>query len=294
MLRYLSKVVLFLVLGVVLVDPLSRRILPQSPLTKHPMSDIVALSEKPAKWQTVVVGDSVAEQFVRTAPDVLDLTNFQAPSVAGQYALVHNALRSQARSLKKIILFYGPQSFNCDLDQVFTYRYFVLPFVDLRSMNIFSWRTYAKLLRRPLFVFGALYAGKTSSLIDDVDYSAFDPDPTPIEPLSLRRAFLSDTSIVYLRRIKEECDRRGIEFYVTYPPMSEKANRDFTKIRAQIHELGLESFMEDFSAIEVLPDSDFVDHLHLTQTAVIRMRDKVLARLDAPRAAAARRGGDSR
>ena len=88
-------------------------------------------SKKKTTYKKLILGDSTANQFYNCkeeAPDsAYSLSCNQAIGMIGQYILLHNYIEAGNRP-DTVYLVYTPFSFWDNLDQVYTYHYFLKPF----------------------------------------------------------------------------------------------------------------------------------------------------------------------
>lgn len=88
-------------------------------------------SKKKTKFRKLILGDSTANQFYNCKekdPDsAYSLSCNQAIGMVGQYILLNNYLKAGNRP-DTVFLVYTPFSFWDNLDQVYTYHYFLKPF----------------------------------------------------------------------------------------------------------------------------------------------------------------------
>lgn len=88
-------------------------------------------SKKKTKYKKLILGDSTANQFYNCKEEDPDsaysLSCNQAIGMIGQYILLNNYIKAGNRP-DTVYLVYTPFSFWDNLDQVYTYHYFLKPF----------------------------------------------------------------------------------------------------------------------------------------------------------------------
>ena len=88
-------------------------------------------SKTKTQYKKLILGDSTANQFYNCKEENPDsaysLSCNQAIGMIGQYILLHNYLEAGNRP-DTVFLLYTPFSFWDNLDQVYTYHYFLKPF----------------------------------------------------------------------------------------------------------------------------------------------------------------------
>ena len=91
----------------------------------------IGKSKKKTNYRKLILGDSTANQFYncndKDSCDAYSLTSTQAIGMVGQYILLSNYLNAGNRP-DIVYLVYTPFSFWDNLDQVYTYHYFLKPF----------------------------------------------------------------------------------------------------------------------------------------------------------------------
>ena len=101
-------------------------------------------SKQKKKSKKILLGDSVGNQLFTntTNNDTLNsLACNQAISMAGQFILLNNYLNS-GNKVDTVLLIFTPFSFQNNLDQVFTYHYFLKPFYIYEYKPLFKKKLY--------------------------------------------------------------------------------------------------------------------------------------------------------
>ena len=98
-------------------------------------------SKKKTKYKKLILGDSTANQFYNCKEEDPDsaysLSCNQAIGMIGQYILLNNYLEAGNRP-DSVFLVYTPFSFWDNLDQVYTYHYFMKPFYYDKNKSLMS------------------------------------------------------------------------------------------------------------------------------------------------------------
>ena len=104
----------------------------------------IYISIKKSKRNTpitkLIIGDSTANQLFNNCDDENDIYSLacnQAIGVCGHYFLLNNFLQA-GNSPEEVYLIYNALSFNNNLDQIYTYNYFLKPFYKNEYKSLMS------------------------------------------------------------------------------------------------------------------------------------------------------------
>jgi hypothetical protein len=213
-------------------------------------------SRKGQRYDTFIIGDSVARQLMSVLDGykrgVVDLTSNQAISMAGQYILVDNILKSNP-NVKSIYLLYTPKSLDNNLNQKWTYNYFIKPFY-LNNSDKFTSNTSNKVNKKIYSVFYLFPMSKVLPIFFVVNYK--DQSYQPYNS----KLIISETSIEYLQIIKRICAERKVVFKIIPLPISKKYQKEYSYAITQVHQNMLDDvFGAYFNNILVLSDKYFID-----------------------------------
>jgi hypothetical protein len=223
----------------------------------------------PGDAKYIVIGDSVAYQLFRgyENKDMLNLTTNQAISMAGQYVLLKSAIRNNP--IKVVVMVFKPQSFCNDLDQKFTYNYFVRPFYTVENYQNFTPHTLERVKSN---IFSMLFLtpfSKVSNIFSGIDYSLAHTDKSDVS------LYLSGISSEYMRKIYDMCRENNIKIVLLSPVVSNSkiSSYKFERLKTQIAENGLtDMFAKYFYKMLVLDDSYFLDdQVHLKHDSLARI-----------------------
>ena len=283
MLKLLLKVISFVVIFAVLSNLCSYVILSSQRLSNFfevykvgpEVYEAIIKSKKHSKCATVVLGDSVAKQLFSESDDdaTLNLTTNAAISMAGQYALVDNVIKSN-KDIKQIYLVINPFAFINNLNDIYTYSYFVKPFYNNEYRNLFTPRT-STIIDSKLYSYAySLPITRILPLFGNIDYT---------KPLK-RASLISDTSIEYLKLIGAMCSANNIRFRVVPAPISmSKApvlHKSIKDAESLIIRNSLQhTFTQYFENVQILPDDVFVDDLvHIKPGHLAGISNEVLSK----------------
>ncbi len=252
-------------IGLIIVGPILNLIVPEFLYSALPNRQIVLESQKTnISFDQVILGDSVGHQVFIIDPHSFRLLTTQSISVFGQYQILKNVLKANPKKIRHAILAYIPHSFSNDLDQPYTFRDVVKSFIWPSNFAEISPIVVEKLTRKPLFYLGLFSIFKVNNFLN-FDYSQYFLGADKyVEPFSQYKPIMSDVSVEYLKQMARLCKEEGVELHILPNPISDKGNLDFTDMKARIHGEGLDPmFTNYFEALLILPNSYFLDGLHL-------------------------------
>jgi len=211
------------------------------------------------KVKILIIGDSVGEQLYNNETyndDIYSLTCNQAVSMAGQYILLYNFIENNPESLPHtVLIIMSPVSFTNNLDQVFSFHYFLKPFYKKEYENQLTDTCLTQIHKIPLYFLSQM------PFVLNTNWS-----PTYSPATDTTYKFISPVSCNYLLKIKELCSVKHILLRICCPPVK-KSNRElnlrYATSVAEIRETGLEKeFGVYFNDIVFWPDSLYRDHIH--------------------------------
>lgn len=241
----------------------------------------IEASRKKSEYEIVLLGDSVSRQLFnvvnQSESKYWHLNSNQAIGVLGNYLLLENYLEKNLK-VEKVYYIMRPYSFGNNLNQIWTYGYFVLPFLneeknlkylkeldnrkEWRKNKIFLNPSIIKILEKnPNFVLKVLKVD-----LSDKNFKE-----------SLKKVYLSEVSIKYLQKIQEMCIERNIEFKVLASPMSDEyLKMDLNFLNKQIKENKLENiFSNYFDSLKFYPKENFSDGVHFKREIIERELEKI-------------------
>lgn len=204
----------------------------------------------------VLLGDSVGRQMYSNKEfsyPVNSLACNQAIGMVGQYVLLKSYLDS-GNNPDEVYMILTPFSFQNNLDQKYTFHYFLKPFYKAEFKDDFSDLVFQQIQKIPYYQF---------SRVPHIVATSWAPDYKIDD--SRKDFFLSPISIEYLKKIKQLSMDRGFHFELVPPP----TNKNFEAIisamdREAIEENNLQDIFEDyFNKIIYLDSTEFVDGTHL-------------------------------
>ena len=227
-------------------------------------------SKKKTRYRKLILGDSTANQFYNCKGDNPDsaysLTCNQAIGLVGQFILLNNYL-SAGNKPDTVYLVYTPFSFWDNLDQVFTYHYFLKPFYYDEYKPLMSETVVQQIKKLPKY---------WACHIPFIQTTAWAPN---IQEEKRDYTFLSPISKEYLTKMDSLSKSRHfkLEFVPTFVAHYwQDSVRHFRREEFAGHPLEqkLNNYLD---GIEYLDDTCFCDDVHLACPELYKKRiDKKL------------------
>ncbi|MHA8065588.1 hypothetical protein V7S76_02785 [Aquirufa sp. ROCK2-A2] len=175
------------------------------------------------KQKKLVIGDSVGKQILDEEIDsskYISLCTNQAISMAGQFILLNNYI-SNGNNIDEVILIMHPLSFRNNLNQNFTYNYFIKPFYTEENKKYLDSYTVNQIKQIPFFYLANYHPIKVS---------LWSPD-YPTEKTTIG---ISTISKIYLSKIIQLCESKGIKLSILSPPINEDLRKEIGQIQQEI------------------------------------------------------------
>lgn len=220
----------------------------------------IKISNKKSKKKKLLLGDSVARQLFKSSPDDPNLNSLacnQAISMVGHYLLFKNYLAA-GNKIDTVILLMNPIfSLRNNLDQIFTFHYFLKPFYTKEYKAEFSPAVYQQIKKIPFYQVCQFPLVKASNW--SPDYKSGDPKVT---------SFLSPISLEYLLKMKALAAKNNVTFLIYPSPLRQSLKHTIDSLSvSKLNTPGLEKeFTDYFSRVFYLDDKNFVDIPHLKDT----------------------------
>jgi hypothetical protein len=204
--------------------------------------------------KALIIGDSVGFQLFNSAgynDSIYSLTTNQAISLTGQYILLTNFL-SVNHDLKNVVMIYTPFAFKRDLNQQYTFQYFLKPFYRDEYKRFFSVAVENQVKQIPFYQLCQFAPVLTSDWSPDYDGADF----------SKQTNFISELSNEYLSKIVALCHEHGVKLVILPTPtrISKEAEVKMYETTVNFPEY---NFRDYFSRVTFIPDSLFLDDVHL-------------------------------
>jgi hypothetical protein len=213
------------------------------------------------KSKKVIFGDSVGRQLFdcKTNSDTINsLASNQAISLVGQFILLNNYLTT-GNEVDTAYFIFTPKSFQNNLDQVYTYNYFLKPFYKKKNYSLFTETVHKQVSEIPYYKFSQYPSVLTSN---------WSPAVSPRSKIS--DMFLSPLSIEYLKKIKALAKQYNFRIIILPTPMDLAYKKDVEGYNLKvINDNGFEEeFKNYFENIIYLDDRYFSDSTHLKEPSV--------------------------
>ena len=222
-------------------------------------------SKKRNKARKLFLGDSTANQFYNCkkedSPNTYSLTCTQAIGMVGQYILLHNYLNAGNRP-DSVFLIYTPFSFWDNLDQIYTYHYFLKPFFYDEYKPLMTQIVMEQVRKIPKY---------WACHFPFIQTTGWAPE---IKPQERNYTFLSPISSDYLEKIdslsKEYCF--NLEIVPTFVAKHwEHEISLFNRDEFVNHEC-CAKLTQYLHNISFLPDTCFIDEVHLKHPELYKHR----------------------
>ena len=213
-------------------------------------------SKQKKKTKKIILGDSVGNQLFPNTKNNDSLNSLacnQSIGMVGQYLLLNNYLNA-GNEIDTVYLIYAPTSFQNNLDQVFTYHYFLKPFYNEEYQPLFTETVKEQIHKVPFSSFCRLPFILTSN---------WAPDFTPKDKPTY--TFLSTISVEYLKKMKALSVKHHFKLLIIPTPtsMSKKAAIEKMDPNEIVKNDLTAEFGNYFQNIIYLADNYFIDGTHL-------------------------------
>ncbi|HLP47754.1 MAG TPA: hypothetical protein VK469_17555 [Candidatus Kapabacteria bacterium] len=266
MMRHFKRSILFILMGIAIFLLMETFAFKQSAVNKDIYRSI-KLAETAGPYPEVILGDSVGRQLFPTSPGEksLYLTSNQAISMVGQYILLDKYLSRFPGRVKKVILILHPYSLTNNLDQKWSFNYFLLPFFSRENDRYFSPLVFS-LMENCKYCY--LYRqGFIKKFINkhlenfQVDFSTLNNHPFGFSGFQdVNRIYLAPITLEYLKKLDRLCRQNHIKFHLYCPPISKHFYPENFFIKSQLRENGLTEMFSDYFAKMVLLEDDAFKH----------------------------------
>jgi len=231
----------------------------ESVVIGHELYVSIKKSKQKSKKKKLILGDSVAKQmgqYNRDTTNTNSLACNQAISMVGQYLLFKNYL-SAGNKIDTVILLVNPTSLKSNLNQIFTFHYFLKPFYKEEYKTEFSDNVYKQIKKIPFYEI---------SQFPLVTASNWSPDFKSKDPQV--KTFLSPVSWEYILRIKRLAESNNITFLIYPNPMRASLKSSMDSIsETNLNIAGLEKeFGLYFKKVKYIDDQNFVDYSHFKKS----------------------------
>ncbi|MHC1775946.1 MAG: hypothetical protein AB9834_11090 [Lentimicrobium sp.] len=213
-------------------------------------------SKQKKKSKKILIGDSVCNQLFPNTKNngtINSLACNQAISMVGHFILLNNYLNT-GNKVDTVILIYAPISFMNNLNQIYTYHYFLKPFYTEEYKPLFTKTVNEQIQKIPYSNF---------CRFSNILTSNWAPNFTSTD--TIKYSFLSPISVEYLIKIKKLSIKYNFKLIILPTPTALSEKPEIEKIdKNEIVNNNLEREFENyFTKIIYLDDSIFTDGIHL-------------------------------
>lgn len=257
---FVKKSVLFFVLVIFFVEAFSFVLISTNIyLFDYPGNEIyysILKSKKKNKSKKLLLGDSVCNQLFpnkKKNNSINSLACNQAIGMVGHFLLLQNYLDA-GNEIDTLFMIFTPFSFQNNLDQKYTYHYFIKPFDRPEYSKSFTKTVKKQIEKIPYRKFRR---------IPHIFASSWAPDYIPQEKHDF--TFLSPISVEYLTKIKDLTAQNNIKLIILPPPINlNKKHLIDCMNRNEIVDKNFQGDFQDyFDEIIYLDSTKFIDGTHL-------------------------------
>ena len=219
--------------------------------------------QRQAKTKTLLIGDSVANQLFNnesTNGVVNSLACNQAVSMVGHYLLLKEYLENND-DVDQVVLLYHPQSFANNLDQEFTFHYFLKPFNKRKNKKEFT-----ELVKQQINEIPYHFVSQVPLILRSNFSPAYEGIMRPWADI------FSPVSKQYLQKMENLTSAKEIKFIITAPPVRASMQDSISLIdRNVLAEAGLLPLLNDYlNSIQYSEEKHFVDDIHFKEPSDFR------------------------
>jgi hypothetical protein len=224
-------------------------------------------SKTKSKAKKLLLGDSVGNQLFynyTTNEPINSLACNKAIGIVGQYFLVYNYLKA-GNKIDTLYMVFNPGSFKNNLDELYTYNYFIKPFYISEYEPLYTKTVSDQLNKIPYINFRSIPYILTSNW-----------SPRYKSSTAVDYTFMSPISAEYLAKIRDLSVEHNFRLIILPPPVSISRKSEVDGIdKDELFKYGLsELFNNYFKQIIYLNDSSFVDGVHLKNP--LDYKDRIL------------------
>lgn len=267
--KFIRRIILFCLFAAFIIEIFSAGLLvlkiPQQYLPGKEIYQSITKSKSKSPKRKVLIGDSVTRQLFPPDKDTygfVSLAANQAISMVGQYILLKNYINA-GNNPDTVYLIVTPFTFRNNLDQIYTYHYFLKPFNNRYNKEYFTDLALSQINKIPYARYSNLPHIKASTWAPEIN-----------EKYDSSFTFLSPVSGEYLNKIKELGNTCNFELIIQPTPTNIEWKDSIMNInKNEISMYGLDDeFCSYFNSITYFPDSIFIDGEHFKNPEEFMMR----------------------
>lgn len=227
--------------------------------------------QKQDSSRALIIGDSVAGQIFGGLVGVNENYNIfpvnRAMTFAGQYILLKIYLDNHPDAQEIYIAFY-PGTLSSAIDEELSYQYVAMPFIENGYGDELDGSTIEDLKD----IYGSFFL--KPEVLHYIDYSGLNRKlylnaVSKSQSVSIKKTtddseagILSDTSIVYLKKINSLCKERNVEIHLISTPVADTAERheEYDRIKEEFHQYELDELYPGYiESFMFYPEEMFLD-----------------------------------
>ncbi|HAW52533.1 MAG TPA: hypothetical protein DCX54_09445 [Flavobacteriales bacterium] len=221
-------------------------------------------SKRKTKSKKVFIGDSTGQQFFPNKEEnesLYSLACNQAIGVTGHFLLLNNYFLA-GNNADTVFVFFTPYCFKNNLDQIYTYHYFLKPFYTDEYKPYLSERVMDQVKKIPFYF-----------LCQEPHILTSEWAPNFSSKDKISASFLSDLSVEYVQKIKTLCAEHNAELIFISPPMRDAQRSEIEAVnKEEFENLNLQDeFKSYFNSMIFLNDTNFRDDFHLKRPEEFKM-----------------------
>lgn len=234
----------------------------------HEVYTSIKKSKEKTKIKKLIIGDSTANQLYNTETDttssIYSLTCNQAIGIVGHFFLLNNYLKA-GNHPEDVYMIYSPLGFWDNLDQIYTYHYFLKPFYNEEYKPLMTENVFKQIYKIPFY-----YVCQNPIVLTS-DWSP--------ELMTEKRdyTFFSPISKEYLEKIVSLSREYRFNLHIIPPFISEYWHDtinsfNINEIKGQLFSKEIKTYLKKINYIN---DSCFSDHLHLKHNHLGYFKNKM-------------------
>lgn len=257
---FLIRLVIFVLIGAVAFHIKSYLLLRndkyQRKVAAREVYHVISKSKQHNPSRKILIGDSVARQFYNSDQenDTLNsLATNQAISLAGQYLLLDNYLKA-GNVIDTCYAVFIPSSFQNNLQQLYSYNYFVKPFYTNEYKPLLTKTVQTQVEKIPYYGIAQYFGILTNNW-----------SPEFISTDKQGYAFFSPITVEYIKKMSALSQARNFKLIFVPALCNENQRKDIESFdRGELSQNGIDHILADyFDHIQYLDSKYFVDDMHL-------------------------------
>jgi len=236
----------------------------------HKIYFAIKKSKSKSTKKILLLGDSVAKSLFPTGEEaeINSLATNQAIGVPGNYFLLKNYLDA-GNTIETLVIIYNPYSLKNNLNQKYSYHYFLKPFFNDEYVNYFSVNLLEQIEMIP---------NKNYLLIPSIRATLWSPNFPQSKNLitdesgnsnNTKYSYLSPLSIEYLNKIKDLSIKNGFDIKLLPAPTSTNKKINFISFQKETEKTNLiEEFKFYLDNLNYVDPKYFSDGIHLNNQEI--------------------------